>query len=151
MTKTSSPSRTDSDRKRNNITFQRKENRILDPNQQIFFPNKEQAPRAKRSRTYTLILGFKQKPGSQSRTALDRIPQTIFSETKPAPGDERSRTAEQTKIFRSKQNRLPEPNGTQTSQNKRTKLKWNTYTNNSNKRRQRKNENYALGTRGTIC
>ena len=95
MTKTGSRSRTVSDRKHNNISFQRKENRLLEPNQQKFVPNKEQAP--KRSRTYTLILGFKQKPGSQSRTVLDRIPQTIFSETKPAPGDGRSRTADANK------------------------------------------------------
>ena len=95
MTKTGCQSRTVSDRKHNNISFQRKENRLLEPNQQKFVPNKEQAP--KRSRTYTLILGFKQKPGSQSRTVLDRIPQTIFSETKPAPGDERSRTADTNK------------------------------------------------------
>ena len=68
MTKTGSRRRTVSDRKHNNISFQRKENRLLDPNQQKFDPNKEQAPRAKRSRTHTLILGFKQKPGSQSRS-----------------------------------------------------------------------------------
>ena len=149
MTKTSSPSRTVSDRKRNNITFQRKENRLLEPNQQIFFPNKEQAPRAKRSRTYTLMLGFKQKPGSQSRTALDRIPQTIFSETKPAAGDERSRTADTNKniSFQTKSDPGAEWNTNKSKQ--KDELKWNTCTNNSNKRRQRKNENYALGTRGT--
>ena len=68
MTKTGSLSRTVLDRENNNISFQRKEDRLLEPNQQKFVPNKEQAPRAKRSRMYTLILGFKQKPGSQSRT-----------------------------------------------------------------------------------
>ena len=92
--------------------------------------------------------GPEKLPGPSRNGPLDRIPiTTIFSERKPAPRDERSR---QTKIFRSKQNRLPEPNGTQTSQNKRDELKWNTCTNNSTKLRQRKNENYALGTRGTL-
>ena len=97
MTKTGSRSRTVSDRKHNNISFQRKKNRLLEANQQKFVPNKEQAPRAKRSRTYTLILGFKQNPRSQSRPVLDRIPQSNFSETKLAPGDERFGTADTNK------------------------------------------------------
>ena len=86
--------------------------------------NKEQAPRTKRSLLYTLILGLKQKPGSQSRTVLDRIPQTIFSETKLETSGPGPQT--QTKVFRLKQNRLPEPNGTQTRQNKKepTKMKY---------------------------
>ena len=137
MTKTGSLSRTVSDREHNNISFQRKEDRLLEPNQQKFVPNKEQAPRAKRSRTHPLILGFKQKPGSQSRKVLDRIPQTIFPERKPPPGDERSQTADTNKNI-----------SFQTKKKEKDQLKWNTCTN--NKRRQRKNENYALGTRGTL-
>ena len=126
MTKTGSRSRTVSDRKPNNISFQRKENRLLEPNQQKFVPNKEQAPRAKRSRTYTLILGFKQKPGSQSRTVLDRIPQTIFSETKPAPGDERSRTADTNKniLFQTKSAPGAEWNTNKPKQKGPTKMKY---------------------------
>ena len=126
MIKTGSRSRTASDRKRNNISFQRKENRPLEPNQQKFVPNKEQAPRAKRSRTYTLILGFKQKPGSQSRTVLDCIPQTIFSETKPAPGDERSRTADTNKniSFQTKSAPRTEWNRNKAKQKGRTKMNY---------------------------
>ena len=124
MTKTGSRSRTISDRKHNNISFQRKENRLLEPNQQKFVPNKQQAP--KRSRTYTLILGFKQKPGSQSRTALDRIPQTIFSETKPAPGDGRSRTADTNKniSFQTKSAPRAEWNKNKAKQKGPTKMKY---------------------------
>ena len=126
MTKTGSRSRTVSDRKRNNISFQRKENRLLEANQQKFVPNKEQAPRAKRSRTYTLILGFKQKPRSQSRTVLDRIPQTIFSETKLAPGDERSRTADTNKniSFQTKSAPGAEWNTNKPKQKGPTKMKY---------------------------
>ena len=126
MTKTGSLSRTVSDREHNNISFQRKEDRLLEPNQQKFVPNKEQAPRAKRSRTYTLILGFKQKPGSQSRTVLDRIPQTIFSETKLAPGDERSGTADTNKniSFQTKSAPGAEWNTNKPKQKGPTKMKY---------------------------
>ena len=126
MTKTGSRSRTVSDRKHNNISFQRKENRLLEPNQQKFVPNKEQAPRAKRSRTYTLILGFKQKRRSQSRTVLDRIPQTIFSETKLAPGDERSRTSDTNKNISSQTKSAPgaEWNTNKPKQKGPTKMKY---------------------------
>ena len=130
MTKTGSRSRTVSDRKHNNISFQRKKNRLLEANQQKFVPNKEQAPRAKRSRTYTPKLFF---------------PKQNWLRETSGPGPQT-----QTKIFASKQNRLSEPNGTQTSQNKKDQLKLNTCTNNSSKRRQMKNQNYALGTRGTL-
>ena len=90
MTKTGSRSRTVSDRKHNNISFQRKENRLLEPNQQKFVPNKEQAPRAKRSRTLTLILGF--------NVLVTTSKCCFFFKAK------RSRTVYD-------QNRLPEPNG----------------------------------------
>ena len=66
MTKTGSLSRTFLDRENNDISFQRKEDRLLEPNQQKFVPNKEQAPRAKRSRTYTLILGLNKNPGPRA-------------------------------------------------------------------------------------
>ena len=126
MTKTGSRSRTVLDRKRNNISFQRKENRLLERNQQIFLPNKEQAPRSKRSLLYTLILGLKQKPGSQSRTVLDRIPQTIFSETKLAPGDERSGTADTNKniSFQTKSAPGAEWNTNKPKQKGPTKMKY---------------------------
>ena len=126
MTKTGSRSRTVLDRKRNNISFQRKENRLLERNQQIFLPNKEQAPRSKRSLLYTLILGLKQKPGSQSRTVLDRIPQTIFSETKLAPGDKRSRTADTNKniSFQTKSALGTEWNTNKPKQKGPTKMKY---------------------------
>ena len=126
MTKTGSRSRTVLDRKRNNISFQRKENRLLERNQQIFLPNKEQAPRTKRSLLYTLILGLKQKPGSQSRTVLDRIPQTIFSETKLAPGDERSGTADTNKniSFQTKSAPGAEWNTNKPKQKGPTKMKY---------------------------
>ena len=124
MTKTGCRSRTVSDRKHNNISFERKENRLLEPNQQKFVPNKDEAP--KRCRTYTLILGFKQKPGCQSRTVLDRIPQTIFSETKPAPGDERSRTADTNKniSFQTKLAPRAEWNKNKAKQKGRTKMNY---------------------------
>ena len=67
---------------------------------------KNRPPEQKRSRTYTLILGFIEKPGSRSRTVLDRIPQTIFP----------------------KQNRLPETSspGAQTQTKSAPGAKWNT-------------------------
>ena len=126
MTKTGSRSRTVSDRKHNNISFQRKKNRLLEANQQKFVPNKEQAPRAKRSRTYTLILGFKQNPRSKSRPVLDRIPQSNFFETKLAPGDERSGTADTNKniSFQTKSAPGAEWNTNKPKQKGPTKIKY---------------------------
>ena len=149
------------------------QNRLPEPKdlrpqtQYHFVPKKRKlAPRAEPRK-----IRPKQRTDPQSQTVPDRIHWYLVLNKNPGHRDKRSWTVypeqffqkqnrlletsgpgpqTQTKIFRSKQNPLPEPNGTQTSQNKKDQLKWNTCTNNSNKRRQMKNQNYALGTRGTL-
>ena len=125
------------------------------------------APGAERSQTANTIIfrSKEKKTGSWSRTNKNssqtknrppepngpgRILQTIFPKQNWLPETSGPGPQTQTKIFASKQNRLSEPNGTQTSQNKKDQLKLNTCTNNSSKRRQMKNQNYALGIRGTL-
>ena len=132
MTKTGSRSRTVSDRKHNNISFQRKENRLLEPNQQKFVPNKDDAP--KRSRTYTLILGFKQKPGCLGPYTPNYFLRNKTGSRRRAVPDRRHKQNYDIS-FQKKSAPRAEWNKNKAKQKGPTKMK---------------NQNYALGTRGTL-
>ena len=122
MTKTGSRSRTVSDRKHNNISFQRKENRLLEPNQQKFVPNKEEAPRAKRSRTvYT-----NKSPGHRDEWSLTVYPKQFFLKQNRLSGDERSRTTDTNKniLFQTKSAPGAEWNTNKPKQKGPTKMKY---------------------------